>query len=292
MAVLATLRQKLPPLAVLENVWGIRRHLNRVHRALHSLKWHEVITVGIDPYEMGEPVRRRRCWFVLVRVDVARARAGDLDDHARALLPLGRRTEHAQPSERLLTNDCNYIQEFLRRRARPKLITAASRGGFRPAASRGVGQLWRSQCAPHPCAKLSQIVQGLSERQTTLLGILLAREGLSKLSNKTNVDLAQSLLFASFTPYLPTITPNGDVLVGELHRLVTPVEKCLLNAFPVHSARWPPGFRDQDFADCGGNTMHLMAVSRRGIKTPQSTGASLSTQRVPDHHALPRRRRM
>jgi len=160
-AVLATLRQKLPPLAVLENVWGIRRHLNRVHRALHSLKWYEVITVGIDPYEMGEPVRRRRCWFVLVRVDVARARAGDLDDHARALLPLGRRTEHAQPSERLLTNDCTYIQEFLRRRARPKQITAASRGGLRPAASRGVRQLWRSQCAPHPRTKLSQIVQGL-----------------------------------------------------------------------------------------------------------------------------------
>jgi hypothetical protein len=65
----------------------------------------------------------------------------------------------------------------------------------------------------------------LSERQTTLLGILLAREGASKLSAKTNVDLAQSLLFAAFTPYLPTITPNGDVLVGELHRLVSPIEK-------------------------------------------------------------------
>jgi hypothetical protein len=285
------LRQKLPPLAVLENVWGIRRHLNRVHRALHSLKWYEVITVGIDPYEMGEPVRRRRCWFLLVRVDVARARAGDLDDHARALLPLGRRTEHAQPSERLLTNDCQYIQEFLKKRGRATNITAASRGGLYPAASRGGGQLWRSQCALHPCTKLSQIVQGLSERQTTLLGILLAREGVSKLSAKTNVDLALSLLFATFTPYLPTITPNGDVLVGELHRLVSPVEKCLLNAFPVHSARWPPGFRDQDFADCGGNTMHLMAVSR-GINIPQSTGASLSTQRVPHHHSLPRRRRM
>jgi hypothetical protein len=231
-------------------------------------------------------VRRRRGWFLLVRVDVARARAGDLDDHARALLPLGRRTEHPQPSERLLTNECQYIKAGTSNKN-----TAASRGGLCPAASRGVGQLWRSQCAPHPCTKLSQIVQGLSERQTTLLGILLAREGLSKLSDKTNMDLAQSLLFPSVAQYLPTITPNGDVLVGELHRLVSPVEKCLLNGFPLHSARWPPGFRDQDFADGGGNTMLLMAVSR-GINTPQSTGASRSTQMVPHHHSLPRRRRM
>ena len=157
------------------------------------------------------------------------------------------------------------------------------RGGWGSCGGRIV-HLTRAQSCPRSC-------KACRKRQTTLLGILLAREGLSKLSDKTNMDLAQSLLFASITQYLPTITPNGDVLVGELHRLVSPVEKCLLNAFPVHSVRWPPGFRDQDFADGGGNTMLLMAVSR-GINTPQSTGASRSTQMVPHHHSLPRRRRM
>ncbi len=35
----------------------------------------------------------------------------------------------------------------------------------------------------------------------------------------------------------------------------------LLNAFPIHEATWPVEFKNQDFSDFGGNTMHLMAVA-------------------------------
>ncbi len=62
-AVCRTLREQLPVVAVLENVCGIRKVLDRVHRELHTLGWYEIMTVRVDPSDMGEPVRRPRLFF-------------------------------------------------------------------------------------------------------------------------------------------------------------------------------------------------------------------------------------
>ena len=110
--------------------------------------------------------------------------------------------------------------------------------------------------------QLSPQVATLTEREEHVLGASLAAAGLSDLSPRANVDTNLSHMFASATPYIPTVTPGSRTVVGELRRVMLPIEKILVHAFPIHEVTWPPGFKDQDFADLGGNTMHLMAVAK------------------------------
>jgi hypothetical protein len=253
---LNTLRKQLPVIAVLENVSGLRTYLERVHRELYALGWYEVLTIEVDPWDMGEPVRRRRFYFLLVRTDVAVARGAELDEHVRALLSVGRSNTRATPSERLLRNESPHVVEFHRR--------AAGRGHTGgPAASRGQ-QKWRESHRGRPIHRLTNPVIGLSQKAEEVLGIKLAEAGMRDLSLQTNVDVSQSLSFSRFTEYIPTITPGSQIVIGQLRRLVVPIEKCLLNAVPVHEAIWPAeeDFSDTDIADLGGNTMHLMAVAK------------------------------
>jgi len=58
----------------------------------------------------------------------------------------------------------------------------------------------------------------------------------------------------------PAITPVSRVVVGDLGRLMPPVEKLLVHLLPVHCLVFPSTFADRDFADLGGNTMRLMAA--------------------------------
>ena len=58
MAMSRTISTILLSIVVLDNVSGLRTHLARVHRVLRRIGWYEVLTVRIDPYElgMGEPL--------------------------------------------------------------------------------------------------------------------------------------------------------------------------------------------------------------------------------------------
>ena len=96
--VLKTLHAILPPAAVLENVRGIDRYLNKVWSRLYGLRWYEVLTVSINPKDMGEPVTRDRMYFILVRLDVARP---NLDHQVGKLLRDGMDTERCRLSSRL-----------------------------------------------------------------------------------------------------------------------------------------------------------------------------------------------
>jgi site-specific DNA-cytosine methylase len=257
-AVLKTLREKKPLIAVLENVSGLRTYLERIHRELYKLGWYEVLTIEVDPWDMGEPVRRRRFYFLLVRTDVAVAKGTVLDDHVRALLSVGMSRTRATPAERLLRNDSPHVTAHQRRATarvfarRPKHIAAQDQ------------QKWRKAHRGHSISRLHTPVIGLSQRSEEVLGIKLAEAGLSDLSSQTNIDVSQSLSFSRFTEFIPTITPGSQIIVGQLRRLVVPIEKCVLNAVPVHEAIWPTEeeFSDTDIADLGGNTMHLMAVAK------------------------------
>ena len=122
MAMVRTISTKLPPIAVLENVSGLRTHLARVHRALHRIGWYEVLTVMIDPYDMGEPVRRRRFYFLLIRVDVAVATGSSLDEHAKALMAVGLRSplRRAMPAQRMLENSSPEVVEYLKKQVQGK----------------------------------------------------------------------------------------------------------------------------------------------------------------------------
>ena len=54
------IREHLPALAILENVMGIQRVMNRVVLNLRALRWYHVVVAPIDSADLGEPVRRMR----------------------------------------------------------------------------------------------------------------------------------------------------------------------------------------------------------------------------------------
>ena len=259
MAMVRTISTKLPPIVVLENVSGLRTHLARVHRVLHRIGWYEVLTVMIDPYEMGEPVRRRRFYFLLIRVDVAVATGSSLDEHAKALMAVGLRSRRAMPAQRMLANSSPEVVEYLKKQAQGKQQRKKT-GAL--AASQGQPK-WKAHHRGRACQELARPVLGLSVREREVLGIKLAEEGLRDLTAHTNMDTSQSLSFARCTEYVPTVTPGSRLVVGQLRRLAIPIEKCLLNAIPVHEVHWPACLTDQDIADLGGNTMHLAAVDTK-----------------------------
>ena len=99
----------LPAVAVLENVSGIGRgrYLQKVWARLASLRWFEVLTVRINPKDMGEPVHRPRLFFICVRVDVAR---DNLDNRVKELLSAGLSAERCSLSARLLPNTSALLQ--------------------------------------------------------------------------------------------------------------------------------------------------------------------------------------
>ena len=66
---LTVLRERRPALAILENVGGLRRLMDKVLRDLERLKWYYVLWAMIDSEDFGEPVSRPRCYFMLVRRD-------------------------------------------------------------------------------------------------------------------------------------------------------------------------------------------------------------------------------
>ena len=93
-----------------------------------------------------------------------------------------------------------------------------------------------------------------------MLGILLNGAGLTSLVPDTNVDLSQNLGRARLSVKCPTVTPGSAILVGELGRLLVPMEKCLVHLVPLHKLVLPVDVSDTEFGNLGGNTMHLMAV--------------------------------
>ena len=113
--VLKTLRAILPPAAVLENVRGIDRYLNKVWSRLYGLRWYEVLTVCINPKDMGEPVTRDRTYFILVRLDVAHP---NLEELVGKLLHAGMATERCGLSSRLLPKGSRLLEPRYHRGAR------------------------------------------------------------------------------------------------------------------------------------------------------------------------------
>ena len=105
-AVLKTLVSLLPAIAILENVGCIQRDLDKVWRRLRALRWYEVLTVHIDPADMGETECRSRYYFILVRVDVAK---NDLDERAGMLLSAGHRVGRRTLAQRQVRDSSPHV---------------------------------------------------------------------------------------------------------------------------------------------------------------------------------------
>ena len=105
-AVLQTIREKEPMLAVLEHVKGINRVIGAINRRLRSLKRYVFARVDIDPAEMGEPISRPRVSFILLRRDVLACPVGDLQNNIGALSGVGLVSSSlVSPTDRLWASD-------------------------------------------------------------------------------------------------------------------------------------------------------------------------------------------
>ena len=91
------------------------RYLDKVWSRLSRLRWYEVLTVRINPKDLGEPVTRDRLFFILVRLDVARPNLEELVDK---LLRAGLATERCGLSSRLLPRGSRLLEPRCHRGAR------------------------------------------------------------------------------------------------------------------------------------------------------------------------------
>ena len=90
-ATVTVIREQLPQVAILENVIGIRQVMQSVISYYVRLRWYHVLVIPINSAELGEPVRRPRCYFVLIRKDVALIKDHrELEHVAKALLAAAR----------------------------------------------------------------------------------------------------------------------------------------------------------------------------------------------------------
>jgi site-specific DNA-cytosine methylase len=70
-AVVDTIKAKLPQVAVLENVRGIKVVMHTIMRSLRSNQQYHIFTLNMNPVHLGEPIQRPRIYFLLVRKDCA-----------------------------------------------------------------------------------------------------------------------------------------------------------------------------------------------------------------------------
>lgn len=250
-AVLKLLRHRRPPLAVLENVGGLRRVMGKVLRALEKLKWYFVIWMMIDSEALGEPVSRPRCYFLLVRRDAGiSSDVSEMVEFCKKCLSGASSPVQEHVRTRMLPNDSHEVQSWLKQ--------AMSR----PARA-ATGKKWLKK---HETFRREHGVQGFrggglqavrSERQREVFGLQTMARG-----KDITVDVSQSIdrAHARTSGVLPTITPRGVCVVGVLDRPVLPCEKLLLHGFPLHRMQIPAGVSDADLASMGGNTMHLHSV--------------------------------
>ena len=110
------LKQRRPPLAVLENVGGLRRVMAKVLRDLEKLKWYFVIWMMIDSEALGEPVSRPRCYFLLVRRDASiSSDAGAMAEFCKRCLLETRSPVHEHVRTRMFPNDSPEVQSWLKK---------------------------------------------------------------------------------------------------------------------------------------------------------------------------------
>jgi len=259
---LTVLNDRKPALAILENVAGLKVVMSKILSDLEKLRSYHILVLPLDPVDVGDPVRRQRFYFVLVRKDIAMAGVDEMAAIGRKMCLAVRRGLDRRLSEALLPTHHPHVKEFLTRsraklsarRAGVQMSTKASKwpslhaqyrqavklppgGGSAPAADKmclvapRVRDAWQILTDAHPQENIvSDLSQNLGRCPTTTDGTC------------------------------PTVTPGSIIAVKELGRCVTPLEKLLLASFPIHMMPIPKTTQDSTLADLGGNTMHLKSV--------------------------------
>ena len=259
-AAVKTIKTRLPPVAVLENVHGIRRVMSHVVSHFVKLRWYYVFVIAIDSAELGEPVKRPRYYFVLVRRDVAVIKDRQkLAAFAKELLMAASAPCADTISDRMLPPTHPVVRGYLASR-----VSASRRG-----ASRGGTPKWMTHCASFQRShgisgvdigtSASSDMRGLTSPRTHAQWNLLAQVHPSP---NVVADLSQNVHRAAVKVdgSSPTITPKAIIAVKKAGRIMVPVEKLLAHNFPLHKMPMPTNMSDSEVESLGGNTMHLASV--------------------------------
>jgi site-specific DNA-cytosine methylase len=285
-AILKLLRTSGPAVAVLENVKGISRVMDKVLGMIRRQGYH-VMHIEMNPPHLGEPVQRPRYYILVVRKDLAIASEAVMQDitdltwkhmevskqhvdiQSRCLPPAhpevvralkARRANFEVAASKGFPGKKQNPRWIIRHRAFAKKTRVSKSGSTKAsAASSGPRLLGSSACRPSSSAgKVSAdtlLLHGPRERD-------MWRILSEKMPDLSAADVSQSIYRcgARNDGRLPTVTPSGQIAVTSLGRMLVPMDKLLVHGFPVHRMSFPASISDSELGMIGGNTMHLMCV--------------------------------
>ena len=251
-ALLEVLREKAPPIAILENVVGLGRVVQKVLRDLQRLRQYYVLWMNINSEDLGEPVARPRYYFLLIRYDACIFQnMADIADFCAKCLGAASAPVKDHVSTRMLPNDHPEVLAFLRQQAQtpPRLEK---------------GTKWQKahekfrQQVPEFRGGLQSTMPLASARQREVWTLLQRQAG----TDNIIADVSQGIdrVRPRRDGVSPTITPQGLLCVGSLKRVAIPIEKLLLHGFPLHRVAIPSSVSNEALGKMGGNTMHLQCV--------------------------------
>jgi site-specific DNA-cytosine methylase len=223
-AVLRSIKLGGPAWAVLENVLGIKKHLVAVKAKIQQYLGGDyiVFVLPLCPSDLGEPVRRPRIWFILVRRSCAisedtAALISIMQAMLTSLVPLRSQDTLA---DRMMPDSHPSVQGTSSTAA---ALTDRAASVWKEAKTANAG-LWRSSFA----ADVSQS------------------------SGRVNVG----------RDICPCLTRSSTILVnrGQSTRFLTNEEKLSLHHFPVHCVNQPESVSATNWKSLIGNTQHVQVV--------------------------------
>ena len=265
-ATLGRMRTLKPPLAVLENVQGIKRCIEDVQQLIEA-EGYVVMYLLLNPVDLGEPVNRPRYYFLCVRNDVSAVTAVEGQAiYERLYMHLKHRvTRQISVEERLLPANHELVR--CHQEHRRQKWAKAKESGF-PDSSTRTKWKTRHELYKEDFADDFNPTSDLVSPDELFLHLPRERDAWQILSRRKYVegqdliaDLSQNL---GRIPHglgrVPTITPGSHLVFGRAGRALAPMEKMLLHALPLHKMKFDHSLKDTDFEDMGGNMMHLQTV--------------------------------
>ena len=246
------LRERQPPLAILENVLGIEKVMEQVCRVLRALGSYFVIVVKIDSKELGAPISRPRFYFILVRQDRA------ITDDVANLKSLG---------AAIMQSAKKQVQGTIVDLMLPAQPATSRRTACGQKSARCTGSQWQQKHTAF--RKKHALPSGSSVAARDAKGPTNARQRdawqLLQAANPGQdiiADISQNIDRARVTTngVCPTICPNSVTWVKKAGRELSSFETLSAHFFPLHRMRIPVSVKPRTLATLGGNTMHLKSV--------------------------------
>lgn len=222
--------------------------MERVLSYCVKLRWYHVIVAPIDPLTLGEPVRRARYYFILVRRDVAVVKgAGQLKYLAERMLRAPSQRLDCEVPDRLLPAQHPRVEAHFRHQRQGRTRASATP----PCWERLHKAFEERLCLPPADRGSVQVgVSGLRSAWAKDAWYLLTW---AHTSPSLVADVSQSL-------HRAYVSPMGVSPTMHLGRTMIPAETLLMANFPLHRMGVPSDVADSDLASSGRNTMHLAAV--------------------------------